>query len=129
MQLSNFSSAAKEILLTSVAALLIFAIVATQTADASTAAQPKESTRLVEALTLVTELEQDVVQAKSILTQAQQAFEKGDLSTAEIFEVTVKYHAIEDTLVQSRVKLLAKLAQYKDTTNNDTSETQIAAAE
>ncbi|MFW8590936.1 hypothetical protein ACOI22_09060 [Glaciecola sp. 2405UD65-10] len=129
MQLSNFSSAAKEILLTSIAALLIFAVVATQTADANTFEQPKDATRLVEAVSLVTELEQDVVQAKVILAKAQQAYENGELSTAEIFEVTVKYHAIENTLVESRVKLLAKLAQYKDTLGGDSLDAQLIVAD
>lgn len=123
MKLNTFAGAAKEIIFTSLAALVLFALLAAQDAKAYEPLADKP-TQLAESIALVTHLEQSVIKAKGELAKTQANYEAGNASIEEMFFVTLRFHDIEDSLVNARASLLVKLAQY-----NDTAQVQFAKAD
>ena len=120
MQLSTFSKAAKEILITSIAALMLFAVAAAQDANANSLINDgtqSHATALAKKMRLVTQLEADVLAARKVLARSHRQFEQGSISASDMFVISVKYQEIESVMVSARASLLVALASYKDTHN------------
>ena len=106
MNLSAFTSTAKHIVASTFVALAFFTIFASQSAEAAATYQTKEqsNTKLVY---LVSHMETSLTQAKEVLAQAQQQFENNEISTEEIFFVTLKFYEIENEYLKAKVALAA----------------------
>ncbi|MGB3724910.1 MAG: TolC family protein [Glaciecola sp.] len=118
MQLSTFSKAAKEIIITGIAALMLFAVAAAHDASANTVINDgtqAHTTALTEKMRLVTQLEADVLAARKVLALSHRQFEQGAISASDMFVISVKYQEIESVMVSARASLLVALANYKDT--------------
>jgi hypothetical protein len=106
MNLSAFTSTAKHIVASTFIALVFFTLLASQSTEAAQTYQTKEqaNTKLVY---LVSHMETSLTQAKEVLEQAQQQFENNEISTEEIFFVTLKFYEIENEYLKAKVALAA----------------------
>lgn len=106
MNLSAFTSTAKHITATAFIALAFFTILASQNAQA---AQPSLTTEQshTKLAYLVTHMEASHTQAKQVLQKAQQQFENNEISTEEIFFITLKFYEIENEYLKAKVALAA----------------------
>ncbi|GBL04967.1 TolC family protein [Glaciecola sp. KUL10] len=116
MRLINFTSALKEIVLTSIAALLLFSIAAAQSAVASETTPNELNNQLSVAQTIewVTHTESDYKKMQDKLDNAQADFDKGDISLSELFKAQVSFNQAEERVMVARTKLLISLSNIKD---------------
>ena len=119
MRLTNFTSALKEIVLTSIAALLLFSIAAAQSAEASETAPSELNKQLSVAQTIewVTHAESDYKEMQDKLDNAQADFDKGNISLSELFKAQVSFNQAEEKVMVARTQLLISLSNIKDDSN------------
>jgi hypothetical protein len=123
MKTSTFSQAAKEIILTAIVAMLLFAGLAATPAVAAT--EHSVSTSIAE----VVALEQQYLSKEEVLTHTKQRFDNGEVDIAVLFSHALELDDAENKLVAARAKLLivmtnAKLAK-NATVNHKASITQL----
>ena len=104
MNLSVFTSTAKHIAASTFIALALFTLMASQSAHSSDGSATTNKV-LSEQAYLVVAMEESHSQAKQVLRKAQQEFEKNEISTEEIFFVTLKFYEIENELLKAKNKL------------------------
>jgi hypothetical protein len=119
MRLTNFTSALKEIVLTSIAALLLFSIAAAQSAVASETTPNELNNQLSVAQTIewVTHAESDYKEMQDKLDNAQADFDKGNISLSELFKAQVSFNQAEEKVMVARTQLLISLSNIKDDSN------------
>jgi hypothetical protein len=117
MRLNVFSSAVKEIVLTGVASLFLFSLLAAQGAEAEDLQirlpetksiqliETPSKTALKNAEALVKALEQDVIKSKILLTVIDAQFGAEEISADELFAATVKFYEVQDALQRAQLDL------------------------
>ena len=118
MKLHKFSSAIKEIVLTSVAALLLFSLAAAQSADALEY-QDKIQEEISKRIHLVTLSEADYLEKYKALEIADLDFKAGTATLTELFKAQVSLNEAEERVMNARTVLLLTLAKV-DTRGNQT---------
>jgi hypothetical protein len=115
MRLTNFTSALKEIVLTSIAALLLFSIAAAQSAEASETTPNELNKQLSVAQTIewVTHAESDYKKMQDKLDNAQVDFDKGDIGLSDLFKAQVSFNQAEERVMVARTQLLISLSNMK----------------
>lgn len=116
MRLTNFTSALKEIVLTSIAALLLFSIAAAQSAEAREIVQSEENKQLnvTQTIEWVTHAESDYKKMQDKLDSAQADFDKGDIGLSELFKAQVSFNHAEEKVMVARTQLLISLSNIKE---------------
>jgi hypothetical protein len=135
MKTSTFSQAAKEIILTAIVAMLLFAGLAATPAVAATEhfASPSVATSVQASVSTsiaeVVALEQQYLSKEEVLTHTKQRFDNGEVDIAVLFSHALALDDAESKLVAARTKLLLAMSHAKfaknATVNHKASITQI----
>ncbi|MBT1451858.1 hypothetical protein KJ365_13275 [Glaciecola sp. XM2] len=122
MQLHNFTKTALKIISGSFTALMMFALLAGQSAHATSAVIETKDIRqatiqvqhINRAVSLLMHLEQDLADAKAQLAIIDEGYQKGDFSSEEVFIAAVIYFDIENTLNDTRTQVAKNLTNMSD---------------
>lgn len=126
MRLHVFSSAVKEIVFTSVAALFLFSLLAVQDAEAAglqirptetktiELIETPEKTTLNNSQALVSALERDAIKSEVLLTIINAQFEAEEISANELFAATVKFYEVQEALQRAQHELSIAKTRVKE---------------
>ena len=126
MRLQVFSSAVKEIILTGVAALFLFSLLAVQDAEAAGLQIRPTETKTIELIeapekaalknseALVSALEHDAIKSEVLLTIINAQFEAEEISAKELLAATVKFYEVQEALQKAKHALAIAKSRVKD---------------
>ncbi|MDT0583418.1 MULTISPECIES: hypothetical protein [Alteromonadaceae] len=130
MKLCNFAKVAKEIILSGLLALSLFALLAGQSARANVEQDvPVElEKKIATSIATLTVLEQAYFEEKQRLSHIELAFQNNEKGIAEVFEQAIVFHNLEDALITVRASLVKELLLLKASQvyENGTAETKKA---
>ncbi|MFC4701260.1 TolC family protein [Glaciecola siphonariae] len=136
MKFDIFANTALKIVSSSIAALTLFAVVAGQSAQA---ASHQESINVQDhaqsialndnsfarALALVTELEQNLIDANAQMEKIDKGFVEGRFTHHDLLAATVTYFNIENAVAEARVQLMVAMANMHQNQQQDANQTDI----
>jgi len=111
MKLNVFSRAAKEIILTALAALFLFSLLAVKDAKAANVIEENLANRIA----VTQQLNNDFANSKVKLTRLEAEFEANKINTATLFAAMVEHHQLEQAAKRARLELLMQLDNIADT--------------
>jgi hypothetical protein len=114
MQLNHFCKTALQIGSSFMAALIIFAVLAGQSANAASVDESNDVLReYSRTLSLVTHLEQNLLEAQVQIDEIHSGYERGIYSTEELFTATIILFDIESAVSDARQNLAINVAKMK----------------